>query len=341
VADVNAVIGQLQALTKLRDLAPGVTSGDVKALQNALVALGFGELTIDGDYGNKTAAAVQNFRDFYSLGSGAFDQTLRTALINDLNAGPNATAVLRALAHGGGVVLPAADSRPKVSAQDLLNAAKQLINAGMQGQPPDLAAVQVALAFLNYFPGSMVGKNDGASQAAYAQALLAFVRVAFGDQSISSTTAVSSAETFRRLGEALQEAVKAQSGSELAVAGGKIKAILTHPATVISAATGLLYFLSVKRTFFGEAEIEDIEDFAGLEDGYGYDFDKDDGEDEDEDEGEDDGADEGDDHDDVPAAIKGIFNGGSLKAFEVRRKPRKSAKRGRRAAMKSRRRARA
>jgi hypothetical protein len=63
-------------------LKPGDTGAQVKALQRALVQLGYAVGTIDGDYGAATKTAVEQFQTASKLtAEGVFGPATRTAMI--------------------------------------------------------------------------------------------------------------------------------------------------------------------------------------------------------------------------------------------------------------------
>jgi peptidoglycan hydrolase-like protein with peptidoglycan-binding domain len=63
-------------------LKPGDTGAEVKALQRALVQLGYAVGTIDGDYGAATKTAVEQFQTASKLtADGVFGRATRTAMI--------------------------------------------------------------------------------------------------------------------------------------------------------------------------------------------------------------------------------------------------------------------
>jgi hypothetical protein len=69
-------------------LKPGDTGAQVKALQRALVQLGYAIGTIDGDYGPATKTAVEQFQTASKLtADGLFGPATRTAMIAALKTG--------------------------------------------------------------------------------------------------------------------------------------------------------------------------------------------------------------------------------------------------------------
>lgn len=318
MADVNAIIQQLQAAAALPDLASGATGANVSALQTSLNMLGLTSpaLAVDGTYGPQTAAAVQALRDLYAIGKGDFDAALRTGISNDLLAGPNAAAVLRALNVAGGVVLPPANQGPQISLDQLVQIANVLGQAALTGAAPDIFVLRTALAFLNYFPPSMLQSTDPSAQAATDQALLAFVRQAWNDPSISSASSVNAGDIYSRLAQSVAQAAAAQGGPAASSAFGQSSG--SKLPLIIGA--GMIFFALGGKKLLG---------LGGVGDGYGYDFDTDYGdgsaddlEDQLSDEFEDEEEDDEEEEEAPPPKRRGkpdraLLHGGSLAGYEI------------------------